>query len=92
MLKGLRRWLARKLCPEAFEAEEDLHWLKAELVCDRLWLKEMREIDAYLSRILAKLHNKRRKSGEPYIMTKWASDTVRFRDQLRRGVHLKLGQ
>lgn len=81
----MRRWLARKLFPEAFEKAERYDWMQNEMAMCQRWLAhDAPAIGAFIERLWTteKWHFHR---GLPLLpQPKWRVDIAAFRDQLRK--------
>lgn len=79
----MRRWLAEKLAPEAFDAERRLEWFRIELQDGRRWLAEFDVLAAFIDRLWAGETNHFRSLDEEPVASKWHWEISRFREQLR---------
>ena len=87
--KRIRKWLAKKLCPELAFMETRLWRLRSDLSYDMRWLGyDFPEIDVFVHRALVMDANYARALDEkPYSLeaggVQWSDEISRFRAQMR---------
>lgn len=86
---SIRRFFANIVYPEHHEGQDKLDRLRSFIEQDHRWLGEFAEINAYTERLRVVFKDLERKVGDPYEDSKWRVDVSGFRDQIRRGEHLK---
>jgi hypothetical protein len=80
----MRKWLARKLYPEAFEKAERYDWLASEVATAQRWLGEFGQIRAFIE-WLHGVEGWYFHRGLPLPpQPKWRTDISAFREQLRK--------
>lgn len=86
---SIMSFLAESLFPDAFRDQEKLMQLRSFIEQDYRWLGEFKEIEAYTDRMKSVFKDLDRRAGDAYEPTKWRIDVSGFREQLRKGEHLK---